>query len=56
VQRIEADVLVPGRGAPVQNGCVIIDGPVLRYAGPLAQAPQTPQADVHRVPAVMPGL
>src|SRR5215469_6617523 len=48
--------MVPGRGAPVQNGCVIIDGPVLRYAGPLAQAPQTPEAEVHRVPAVMPGL
>jgi imidazolonepropionase-like amidohydrolase len=56
VQRIEADVLVPGRGVPVQDGCVITDGPVLRYAGPLAQAPQTPQAEVHRVPAVMPGL
>ena len=56
MQRIEADVLVPGRGAPVQDGCVIIDGPVLRYAGPLAQAPQTPEAEVHRVPAVMPGL
>jgi imidazolonepropionase-like amidohydrolase len=56
VQRIEAGVLVPGRGAPVPGACVVIDGPVLRYAGPLAQAPQTPQADVHRVPAVMPGL
>jgi imidazolonepropionase-like amidohydrolase len=56
VQRIEADVLVPGRGAPVPDGCVIADGPVLRYAGPLAGAPQTPGAEVHRVPAVMPGL
>jgi len=56
MQRIEAGVLVPGRDAPVQDGCVIIDGPVLRYAGPLDQAPQTPQAEVHRVPAVMPGL
>jgi len=56
LQRIEADVLVPGRGAPVRDGCVVIDGPVLRYAGPLAEAPQTPEAQVHRVPAVMPGL
>jgi imidazolonepropionase-like amidohydrolase len=56
VQRIEAEVLVPGRGAPVRDGCVITDGAVLRYAGPAAQAPPTPDAQVHRVPAVMPGL
>jgi imidazolonepropionase-like amidohydrolase len=56
VQRIEADVLVPGRGAPVKDGCVVIDGPAIRYAGPLTQAPQTPQAEIHRVAAVMPGL
>jgi imidazolonepropionase-like amidohydrolase len=56
VQRIEAEVLVPGRGAPVRDGCVIADGAVLRYTGPAAQAPETPDAEVHRVPAVMPGL
>jgi imidazolonepropionase-like amidohydrolase len=56
MQRIEAGVLVPGRGAPVPDGCVIVDGPVLRYAGPLAGAPPAPQAEVYRVPAVMPGL
>jgi imidazolonepropionase-like amidohydrolase len=56
LQRIEADVMVPGRGAPVANGCVITDGPVLAYAGPLAQAPAAPGAEVFRVPAVMPGL
>jgi imidazolonepropionase-like amidohydrolase len=56
VQRIEADVLVPGRGAPVKDACVVIDGPAIRYAGPLAQAPQTPGAQTHRVAAVMPGL
>jgi imidazolonepropionase-like amidohydrolase len=56
VQRIEAGVMVPGRGAPVNDGCVIIDGPELRYAGPAAQAPPTPDAAVVRVPAVMPGL
>jgi imidazolonepropionase-like amidohydrolase len=56
VQRIEAGVLVPGRGAPVKDGCVVLDGPAIRYAGPLAQAPQTPEARTHRVAAVMPGL
>ena len=56
MQRIEADVLVPGRGAPVEDGCVVIDGPAIQYAGPLAQAPETPHAETHRVAAVMPGL
>jgi imidazolonepropionase-like amidohydrolase len=40
----------------VTDGCVIADGPALVYAGPLAQAPATPAAEVFRVPAVMPGL
>ena len=35
---------------------MILDGPVLHYAGPRDQAPQTPQAEVYRVPAVLPGL
>ncbi len=35
---------------------MILDGPLLHYAGPQDQAPRTPQAQVHRVPAVMPGL
>ena len=56
MQRIEADVLVPGRGVPVKDGCVIIDGPAIQYAGTVARAPQTPQAEIHRVAAVMPGL
>lgn len=38
------------------DGCVVIDGPVLRYAGPAAGAPETPGAEVHRVVAVLPGL
>jgi imidazolonepropionase-like amidohydrolase len=35
---------------------VVIDGAAIRYAGPLAQAPATPTAQIHRVAAVMPGL
>jgi len=35
---------------------VVLDGPVLHYAGPLGQAPPTPRAETYRVPAVMPGL
>lgn len=56
VQRIEAGVLVPGRGEPVRNGCVVIDGATLTYAGPVSSAPDTPGAEVHRVAVVMPGL
>ncbi|HET6794500.1 MAG TPA: amidohydrolase family protein [Acidimicrobiales bacterium] len=54
--RIEAEVLVPGRGEPLRNGCVVIDGASLTYAGPAAGAPDTSGAEVHRVPAVMPGM
>ena len=56
MQRIEADVLIPGRGAPIANGCVILDGALISYAGPVAGAPATPGADTFVVPAVMPGL
>lgn len=54
--RIEAEVLVPGRGDPVQDGCVILDDGRIAYAGPSSTAPATPAAEVTYVPAVMPGL
>src|SRR5688572_4440791 len=56
MHRIEADLLVPGRGAPVPNGIVVLEDAVIRYAGPAAQAPETPGAPVTRAAAVMPGL
>ena len=56
MERIEADMLIPGRGKPIRNGCVVLDGPTITYAGPIAGAPATPSADVSRVPAVLPGL
>jgi imidazolonepropionase-like amidohydrolase len=56
VERIEADVLIPGRGEPIFDGCVVLDGPTIAYAGPTAGAPVTPSAGTYRVPAVMPGL
>ncbi len=56
VYRIDADVLVPGRGAPLAEGCVVVDGSTLRYAGPASGAPDTRGATVVRVPVVMPGL
>ena len=56
MERIEAEVLIPGGGEPVGDGVVIIDGPVISYAGPAGGAPATPQARVHRAAAVMPGM
>ena len=56
MERIEADLLIPGRGEPTHDGCVVLDGPTIAYAGPTAGAPATPGAAIYRVPAVMPGL
>jgi len=56
LQRIEANVLIPGRGDPIDDGCVVLDGTTIAYAGPRAGAPPTEGAEVHQVPVVMPGL
>ncbi|MBW3620109.1 MAG: amidohydrolase family protein, partial [Actinobacteria bacterium] len=54
--RIEATRLVPGRGAPVPGGVVVLDGPTIAYAGPSDHAPDTPDASLVRVDTVMPGM
>jgi imidazolonepropionase-like amidohydrolase len=56
MERIEAELLIPGTGEPVGDGVVIIDNSVISYAGPASQAPATPGAVVHRTETVMPGL
>jgi imidazolonepropionase-like amidohydrolase len=56
MERIEAELLIPGSGEPVTDGVVVIDGPVISYAGPGRQAPDTPGATVHRTEAVLPGM
>jgi imidazolonepropionase-like amidohydrolase len=56
MHRIEAGLLIPGRGSPVHDGVVVLDGPLISYAGPAAVAPATPGATVTRVTAVMPGM
>ena len=52
--RVDADLAIPGDGAPIANGSVVFDGPTISYVGPADSAPEAP--DVVRVPVVMPGL
>jgi len=54
--RIEAELLIPGRGDPIENGVVVLDGATIAYAGPGDQAPGTPDAPTTVVPVVIPGL
>lgn len=54
--RIDADLLIPGRGNPTENGTVIIEGGAITYAGPSGDAPETPDAEATTVPVAMPGL
>ena len=54
--RIDAGLLIPGRGEPITNGTVITDGDTIIYAGSSADAPKTPEATTTRVPVAMPGL
>jgi imidazolonepropionase-like amidohydrolase len=56
VQRIEAELLIPGRGEPVRGGVVVLDGPRIGYAGPAGTAPPTPGVPVSRTVTVMPGM
>lgn len=57
MERIDADVLIPGLGDVIENGCVILDGTKIMYAGPVEDAPDTPTATrAHSVPAIMPGM
>ncbi len=57
MQRVEADILIPGEGEPVSNGVVLFDGSTIAFAGPAEDAPKTPtEVETTRVPAVMPGM
>lgn len=56
MERIEAELLVPGSGEPISDGVVVLDGPVISYAGPARAAPETPGAAVHRTETVLPGM
>jgi imidazolonepropionase-like amidohydrolase len=56
VERIEADLLIPGRGEPVRDGVVVLEGTTIAYAGPGSGAPVDHGVDPVHVTAVLPGL
>lgn len=56
MQRIEANLLIPGLGVPVDDGVVVLDGTQITYAGPASTAPPTPGAAVFKAATVMPGM
>ena len=56
MERINAGLLIPGRGEPVRDAAVLIDGSRISYAGPAATAPASPDAVTRSAPTVLPGL
>ena len=52
--RIEANRLIPGRGDPIDDGVVLLDGDTVAYAGPRADAPVGPGGGPARGPTVGP--
>jgi imidazolonepropionase-like amidohydrolase len=56
MDRIEAELLIPGEGAPIRDGVILLDGPRISYAGPAALAPSSLGASVVSVTTVMPGM
>jgi imidazolonepropionase-like amidohydrolase len=56
MERINAGLLIPGRGEPVRDATVLIDGSRISYAGPAASAPASPGAVTRNATTLMPGL
>lgn len=54
--RIEAARLIPGRGELIDDGVVILEESLIRFAGPGSDAPDTPDAEVVTTDTVMPGM
>ena len=56
MERINAGLLIPGRGEPVRDATVLVDGSRISYAGPAASAPASPGAVTRSAATVLPGL
>jgi imidazolonepropionase-like amidohydrolase len=54
MERIDADLLIPGRGEPVRDGSVVIEGSSISYVGPRRTAPDVPRS--YSVSCLLPGL
>ena len=54
---IHAGLLIPGRGEPIDDGVVVLDGDTIVFAGKAADAPsRTSDDSVTEVPVALPGL
>ena len=56
MERIDAALLIPGRGEPVADATVLIEGTQISYAGPAAGAPPADGAVRRQAQTVLPGL
>ncbi len=56
MQRVDADLLIPGSGEPVSDGSLLIDEGTIVYAGPATGAPDRKVSKGFEVPVVMPGM
>ncbi len=54
--RIQTDLLIPGKGDPVEAGSVVIEGGAIFYAGPRHSAPKVGDDVIEEVAVLMPGL
>ncbi len=54
--RIDARRMIPGRGEPIDDATVILEGRGIIYAGPSAEAPHTPSFSAYTTDVVMPGM
>lgn len=52
--RLDADLLIPGDGAPLTNGAVVFEGPTITFTGPAHDAPEAEER--FSVPVAMPGM
>lgn len=52
---VEADLLIPGRGEPVEDASVCFNTSIV-YVGPTSEMPMLNVSNVVKVPVVMPGM
>jgi hypothetical protein len=52
MERIEADLLIPGRGDPIRDATQVLDGGRIAFAGPAGNAAPTPDAAMRETGAI----